>query len=73
MGRIYYTVDNKEVIINYPVDDSGHYLIEWEGREIGHLFADGMLDRNTIIWKGTTTYVNLFATELGRFIEHSDL
>lgn len=72
MGRIYYTIENREVIINYPVDESGHYLIEWEGLEIGHLYV-GVYELNTPVWKGTTAYVNLFAEELGNFIERSHL
>ncbi|HEY0176381.1 MAG TPA: hypothetical protein VGC08_08380 [Pedobacter sp.] len=74
MGRVYYTIGDKEVIINYPIDASGHYLIEWEGKEIGHLFVDGVKpNSHTPIWKGTTTCVNLFADELGAFIERSAL
>lgn len=74
MGRIYYTIDKMEVIINYPVDESGHYLIEWNGTVIGHLFVDGIKENSHLpVWKGTTTYVNLFADEIGAFILKSNL
>lgn len=74
MGRIYYTIDKMEVIINYPVDESGHYLIEWDGAVIGHLFIDGTRENSRLpVWKGTTTYINLFADEIGAFILKSNL
>jgi len=73
MGRVYYTIGHKEVIINYPNDKSGQYLIEWNNIIIGHLFVDGVHESGNLIWKGTTTEVNLFADELGKFVEHTGI
>ena len=74
MGRIYYSIDEMEVIINYPIDETGEYLIEWNGLEIGHLYIAGTSEElGQPYWKGSTIDVNLFADELGQFIERSDL
>jgi len=74
MGRIYYSIDGKEVIINFPIDESGRYLIEWNGKEIGQLYVSKIAEeRGHHQWKGTTVDVNLLADELGKFIERSDL
>ena len=75
METLYYNMGDTILTINYPIDESGHYCIETEDEtEIGHLFIDGMHeDSHTPIWKGTTEEVNQIATELGDFIESSNL
>lgn len=74
MDELNYTINNRDLTIYPPKDDSGQYLIKEEGIEIGHLFIDGINEQlNRPYWKGTTTEVNLYADELGAFIEQCEL
>lgn len=70
MNKYHYKIEGKAIVIQEPADESGQYKITWEGTDIGHLFVDGIHhDSDCPIWKGTTTEVNLYADELGAFIQ----
>lgn len=56
MSNYHYKIEDKDIVIHEPVDESGQYKITWDGTDIGHLFVDGIHhETNSPIWKGTTT------------------
>jgi hypothetical protein len=78
MDKLFYKIDNQgkmeDLVITRPATEDERYRIELEGKVLGYLFFSQMNDDlGCPIWEATTPSLSLIASELGEFIERSDL
>jgi len=75
MRQYIYQINTNGTLQDLVITQSneGQYFVKWEDQDLGYLYLDGV-DEHTgeIIWKGSTTTLNLIAPELGRYLEKED-
>ena len=67
-------IDNRDVAIYYPQDESGKWFVQWEGFIIGYVYIE-RIDNHTdeAVWAASTDLLDAYVNEIGNSIEGSNL
>ena len=73
MANRNYTIHDKELEIT-DGNEEGQYTVVYENKELGYIYVDEVSDdTGRMVWAGSTPYLTELSTELGEYLEKSNL